>query len=719
MTTTNMSDPLVGCVLDGRYQVLQRLARGGMATVYRALDTRLDRIVAVKVMHEGLGDDRDFARKFDREARAAARLCHPNVVSVFDQGHDHDRPYIVMEFVAGCTMRRVISRDAPLPPQRCLELIDHVLSALSAAHENNLVHRDIKPENILLSDRGQLKVADFGLARAITAQTATATQGMLIGTVSYLPPELVLHGKADTRSDVYSTGVVLFEMLTGSKPHTGETPIQVAYAHVHNEIPSPSTRVHTSWRTSRDGIPPYVDALVRAATQREPDRRPRDARQLQQMVRRALKALSAGVMNDQLLTAEFSRSYADLENTEPLDWGTPVSPTVIEPAEPPAPKNALHASERVPVGPATSGRSGVTASSISAGGVNVDSPSMLDAYETFDVPDREPVAALPLPTDEDGEVSEDDGSIEDGGYAGSERVAQRPVRRRGALVALVLLVLAGVVGGGGWWLLDGRYVAAPTIAGQPQAVAAQAVSAAGLQLTTEQAYSETVPAGQVMSTDPVAGADVVRGGELHAVISRGPERFDMPKVTGMGRQEATSALTAANLSVGKVGEEWDEQAPAGQVTSASVEPGTKLKRGDKVDLVISKGPKPIPITNYSRRSASDAQDKLESAGFTVEVRTENSKTVPAGQVISQSPGSGTGRKGDKITLVRSLGPVMVAVPEVKAMSVADATAAMQKAGFTVQSKPSDTYLGLGFVASTDPGAGAKAPEGSTITLLLV
>ena len=703
MTTTNTSDPLVGCVLDGRYQVLQRLARGGMATVYRAQDTRLDRIVAVKVMHEGLGDDRDFARKFDREARAAARLCHPNVVSVFDQGHDHDRPYIVMEFVAGCTMRRVISRDAPLPPQRCLELIDHVLSALSAAHENNLVHRDIKPENILLSDRGQLKVADFGLARAITAQTATATQGMLIGTVSYLPPELVLHGKADTRSDVYSTGVVLFEMLTGSKPHTGETPIQVAYAHVHNEIPSPSTRVHTSWRTSRDGIPPYVDALVRAATQREPDRRPRDARQLQQMVRRALTALSAGVMNDQLLTAEFSRSYADLENTEPLDWGTPVSPTVIEPAaaEPPAQKDALHASERVPVGPATTGRSGM--SSLSAGAVNVDSPSMLDAYETFEVSEREPVAALPMPTGQE-ERTED-----------SER---RPVRRRGALIGLLVLVLA-VLGGGGWWLLDGRYVTAPVVAGQPVAAAEQSVSEAGLRLSTEQAFSESVPAGQVMSTDPAAGTDVVRGGEIHAVVSRGPERFDMPKVTGMGRQEATTALTTANLSVGTVSEEWDEQAPAGQVTGASVEPGTRLKRGDKVDLTVSKGPRPIPITNYSRRSATDAQDKLESAGFSVEVRTENSRTVPAGQVISQSPGSGTGRKGDKITLVRSLGPVMVAVPEVKAMSITDATAAMQKAGFTVQTKPSDTYLGLGFVASSDPGAGAKAPEGSTITLLLV
>ncbi|HEX8509716.1 MAG TPA: protein kinase, partial [Propionibacteriaceae bacterium] len=229
---TSLGDPLLGQVLGGRYEIVQRLARGGMATVYQALDVRLTRMVAVKVMHVGLGDDAEFARKFDREARAAAQLSHPNVVSVFDQGHESfgdtgDRPYIVMEYVAGHTLRDVISKEAPLTPLRALEIIEPVLSALACAHEAGLVHRDVKPENVLISDRGQVKVADFGLAKAISAQTSTATQGLLIGTVSYLPPELVLSGRADARSDVYSTGVVLYELLTGQKPHTGETPIQV------------------------------------------------------------------------------------------------------------------------------------------------------------------------------------------------------------------------------------------------------------------------------------------------------------------------------------------------------------------------------------------------------------------------------------------------------------------------------------------------------------
>ena len=200
VTMTSVGDPLVGQLLDGRYQITQRLARGGMATVYQAVDTRLTRTVAVKVMHVGLGDDAEFARKFDREARAAAKLSHPNVVSVFDQGQGlidgHvSRPYIVMEYVDGRTLRDVINRDAPLTPLRALELIEPVLSALAAAHDAGLVHRDVKPENVLISDRGQLKVADFGLAKAISSQTQTATQGLLIGTVSYLPPELVVSGQ--------------------------------------------------------------------------------------------------------------------------------------------------------------------------------------------------------------------------------------------------------------------------------------------------------------------------------------------------------------------------------------------------------------------------------------------------------------------------------------------------------------------------------------------
>lgn len=713
MTTTSISDPLVGSVLDGRYEIQKRLARGGMATVYTALDTRLTRIVAVKVMHEGLGDDNDFSRKFDREARAAAKLSHPNVVSVFDQGLDFGRPYIVMELVEGRTLRNVITRDAPLDPLRCLELIDHVLSALVAAHDNGLVHRDVKPENVLISDRGQLKVADFGLARAITAQTATATQGLLIGTVSYLPPELVTVGRADTRSDVYSTGVVLFELLTGSKPHTGETPIQVAYAHVHNDVPPPSSRMKTHWQTSRDAIPPYVDALVAAATRRNPDGRPEDARELQGMVRRARKALSNGVMNDPQLTSDFNQ----VGHVDGTDGAPQVSPTSI-----PSPD------EITPYAPAASGSSAVGATRASR-----VSPHALRSPASAAGQRRARSAATPVavdsPADSASAMAVTAPPPARRRMADAQRTRNRPATRqpsrrtarlRLTLVAGVLIVLAALgIGGAAWWVSDGQYVAAPDLVTMTQPAAQESVAQTNLQLSFEEVFSETVPAGEVVSTDPAAGLDVKRDGTIHAMVSKGPERFDMPKVVGTSREDAIAALNSTNLAVGTVDEAWDEQAPVGQVVRASIEPGTKLRRGDKVDLTVSKGPQPIKVTDHTGQDADKANRELSSAGFRVEVTTANSKEVPAGKVIAQNPAGGELHRGDTVKLTRSLGPVMVTVPQVKAMRIDDATKEMEKVGFKVQTKPSPTDLGLGFVAYSEAGGGAKAAEGSTITLFTV
>ncbi|WP_316670671.1 protein kinase, partial [uncultured Propionibacterium sp.] len=289
----------MGHVLDDRYEILQKLARGGMATVYRAQDLRLGRIVAVKVMHDDLDEsqDTDFARKFDREARAAAALTDSHVVGVFDQGIDQGRPYIVMEFVEGCTLRNLITREAPFDPERALSLIEPVAAALAAAHDSGLVHRDVKPENVLIGGKGQIKVADFGLARAASAKTITVAKGNVIGTVSYLPPEIVAQTHADARSDIYSTGIVLYELLTGEKPYTGEN-LQIAYAHVNRSVPAPS---QTLRRNGHAPVPDYVDALVVACTRRDPDRRPADGHDLLTRVRRARAAVAEGVTHDESL----------------------------------------------------------------------------------------------------------------------------------------------------------------------------------------------------------------------------------------------------------------------------------------------------------------------------------------------------------------------------------------------------------------------------------
>jgi serine/threonine-protein kinase len=282
---TAVSDPLVGHLLDGRYRVETRIARGGMATVYTALDTRLDRIVALKVMIPAFADDAEFVARFHREAKAAARLSHPNVVSVYDQGSDGDHVFLVMEYVAGRTLRDLLRERGRLTPAQALSIIDPVLAALKAAHGADLVHRDIKPENVLLADDGRVKVADFGLARAVSSSTShTATSGILMGTVAYLSPEQVERGIADARSDVYAAGLILFEMLTGTKAFTGDTPIHIAYQHVHGSIPAPSSRVTS--------VPAELDALVALATSRDPDHRPHDAEDFLVEVRKSRAMLT-------------------------------------------------------------------------------------------------------------------------------------------------------------------------------------------------------------------------------------------------------------------------------------------------------------------------------------------------------------------------------------------------------------------------------------------
>ncbi len=261
---------MIGRLLDGRYQVRSRIARGGMATVYVATDLRLERRVAVKVMHGHLADDSAFRDRFIQEARSAARLAHPNVVNVFDQGQDSDMAYLVMEYLPGMTLRELLQEYERLTPEQTLDILEAVLSGLAAAHKAGIVHRDLKPENVLLADDGRIKIGDFGLARAVSANTATGQA--LLGTIAYLSPELVTRGIADTRSDIYAVGIMMYEMLAGEQPFKGEQPMQIAYQHANDQVPTPSI--------ANASVPVELDELVLWATARDPEQRPRDARAL-------------------------------------------------------------------------------------------------------------------------------------------------------------------------------------------------------------------------------------------------------------------------------------------------------------------------------------------------------------------------------------------------------------------------------------------------------
>jgi len=657
---------VTGHLLDGRYRIGRRIARGGMASVYEALDTRLDRTCAIKIMHHGLGDDVAFADRFKREARAAARLNHPNVVNVFDQGDDPEIDggtlYLVMELVPGHTLRDVIRDDAPMPAAKALAIMEPVVSALAAAHRSGLIHRDIKPENVLIADEessGRVKVADFGLAKAVSADTQhTATGGVIIGTVSYLAPELVVDGTSDARADVYAAGVVLYELLTGEKPHAGESPIAIAYKHVHEDVPPPSRLA--------PGVPPYVDALVARATARDRAQRPADAGVLLHQLHRVSQALAGGVRDDEELTADLALPAPKAEPSEPVTDDT-------------------NAFEILPI-----------AEPFEAAGPAA--PPVFEPQSLAVPPSEPPVRMLTHP-------------------AGPRR------SRRGPVLLAVALAIAVAAGLGAYWFGWARYTATPGVIGLTQHAATVKLDHAGLDVKIgDPSYSEDVPEGRVVGTDPAPGARVLDHGTVTLSISLGKERYAVPKVARMTVDQAQDALLRQHLTYGRSFLRYDDSAPQGMVLGSNPAAGHREPRGFQVDLVVSRGPRPIHVRDWTGRSADRAVRVMRAQGLQVDTGDQQfSDSVPRGHVIAQDPVAGrVVHRGDTVSLTVSKGPELVQIPgNLRAMGVDAATALLEGLGFQVKVERSDIYLGLGYVADSDPSPGSMARKGSTVVLKIV
>ena len=625
LSGSTAQDPLVGTIVDGRYRIIGRLARGGMATVYEAVDTRLDRTVALKVMSPALAEDAEFIARFRREARAAAQLSHPHVVAVYDQGEADGVPYLAMEFISGRTLRDVLRDYGALTPEQALTILDPVLEALSAAHDAGFVHRDVKPENILISDDGRVKVTDFGLARAVTNVTS-ATQGMLIGTVAYLSPEHVERGDADARSDVYGAGICLFEMVTGQVPFAAENPLTVAYQHVNVDVPPASSL--------RPSIPPDVDALIATATRRDPAARYPDCRSFLSDVRRVRRTLPP--------PQPLSRATQDTLVVAPGD----VPPAVVT-ARPLAPGE-------VPAGPP--------------------------------------------PT-------------------------RRRRRGRGWLIALLLLLLAvGGAAAAGWYLAagPGKQVTVPGVIGMDQAAATAALQQVGLTLEVAgEDYSETVAAGLVISADPEPGGSAANGSAVSVILSLGPERYAVPQLTGLTLDEAKAALAEAQLALGTESLAFDAVIATGKVIESVPAQGELLKPGTVVDIVVSKGPKPVKIPGLAGTDAEQAKSQLEGAGLVVTTTEEFSTEFAEGLVISTTPGKGERVDvGGTVTLVVSKGPPPVEVPYLIDMPRDDAVYLLDSLGFEVViNEPAFTPLDR--VISQDPSSGTMLPFGSTVTITII
>lgn len=630
-----LQDPLVGRMVDGRYHVESRIARGGMATVYLALDRRLDREVALKVMHPDLTGDEDFVSRFIREARAAARLSHPNVVQVYDQGGDGDLLYLAMEYLPGRTLRESLSERGALTIRESLRVLEPVLDALAAAHRAGIVHGDIKPENVVLTDDGRAKVADFGLARAGAATLTTAAPERLLGTAAYLAPELLTRGIADARADIYAAGILLFEMLTGTQPFTGDDAAQVARRHVVEAVPEPSSLAAH--------IPVELDDLVAMATAVDPDLRPANAEQMLALTRAARQAVPESVLD-------------------------------VRPA---APRSTPESTTQVVAGDLVRYDTRALAAP----------PPHAMARHGYEVPLEEPLPATRR-------------------------------RRRGRRLAVVLAVLA-LGAATGWWFLagPGSFTRVPQVSGLSLTAAGDALGQAGLRPATAQVFSETVPAGRVVGTDPPVGHRVRHGSTVTIDLSKGPQLFNVPKLAGRTEAEARKLLAQAHLTAGSVDQTYDDHVRAGRVIESQPPAGSALRRGQPVDLTISKGPPPIEVPDLRGSSQAAAQAQLSSLGLQSDVQQQTSDVFPAGVVIGQDPPAGdTLLPGGTVTLVVSSGPPLVTVPDVTDQRVEQAVRTLQQAGFQVR------LVGrrlIDRVQGQSPQPGTQAPKGSIVTLLVV
>jgi serine/threonine-protein kinase len=625
---------MIGRLVDGRYQVRSRIARGGMATVYLATDLRLERRVAIKVMHGHLADDNTFKTRFVQEARSAARLAHPNVVNVFDQGQDADMAYLVMEYLPGITLRELLKDYKKLTPEQTVDILDAVLSGLAAAHKAGIVHRDLKPENVLLADDGRIKLGDFGLARAATANTATGQA--LLGTIAYLSPELVTRGVADARSDIYALGIMMYEMLTGEQPYVGEAPMSIAYQHANDTVPTPSSK--------NPAVPHELDELVLWATARDPDERPADARVMLDRLREIEPVLRGGAPAAPTQSTTVLSPLADAPTAETRVLAPAGAPLVTTVEDDDSGEDAAALTRSVE----RRRRRGywllalvllLTGLAAGTGWYFGAGPGALaEVPKTATMLPENATAVLEgagfvVETDQ-----RNDPVVPKGQVSGTSPEAGAQARK-GSTVTLFVS-------------LGPTILPVPDVIGKPEADARAALADFSVNETNAQQFSADVAAGTVIAVLDADGAAVAaeypERGKLTLLVSVGP----VPPVEGLPVAEAQATLTQAGLQVQLEDPVFDNEVPADHVKTATWTEDP-MKPGSVVVLTPSKGPDLVDVPNVVGKNMAEAIDTLTAAGFEVSYELPD-LFLPVATVKSQDPESGQAVRGSTIRLVGSL-----------------------------------------------------------------
>jgi eukaryotic-like serine/threonine-protein kinase len=621
-----VSDSLIDTLFDGRYRIQRKLGAGGMADVYLAEDQELGRRVAIKILNDRHANDDQFIERFRREAKNAAALNHPSIVSIYDRGEAEDTYYIAMEFLDGRTLKELIVSRGAAPVNVAIEYARQILSALRFAHRHGIVHRDIKPHNVLVDSEGRVKVTDFGIARAGTSQMTET--GSIVGTAQYLSPEQARGGEIDPRSDLYSLGVVLYELLTGKTPFDGETPVEIAMKHLSNP-PQPPSKL-------RSDIPPELDQVVMRALAKNPDDRYQNAEEMEADLERVARGrpVAATTAATQVMRAAppaaAAATAATMIATRPGAGEIP--PPVIVDEE-----DEERGGPERPLWPWLVA-AGFVIVAIIAGffvwqelsGSTVQEPVALYTGEPQAQAEQQIRAAHLVPSVQHGSSEK-----YKKGIVFKQDPAPGSKVDKGGTVTI--------------WVSTGPpKVKIPDVKGQQWPDAQQMLTDAGLVPVEHFVPGKTK--GQVTATDPAAGTAVAKGSKVNVNVMTGPAQGTVPSVVGDSLSQAIDALRNAGFNPNPSYANSD--APQNQVIHQNPAPGTSATKGSSVALTVSNGPPQVTIPSVVGESAQQAVIDLENAGFQVsqQFATVNDSSED-GSVLSQSPDGGSqATKGSPVTI---------------------------------------------------------------------